>query len=101
MSTVRFRFFAVLALLLALGLSGLFANSASAHSIASVRPHNAPTTAAKPFAGSGNLTYHNGPVMRSNTTYAIYWIPSGYGVSSKYESTINGYFQNVAADSGK
>ena len=50
--------------------------------------------------GAGNVTYHGGPVMRTNTTYAIYWIPSGYSVSPKYESVINGYFQNVAAASG-
>lgn len=50
--------------------------------------------------GAGNVTYHGGPVMRTNTTYAIYWIPSGYAVSPKYESVINGYFKNVAAASG-
>jgi hypothetical protein len=53
-----------------------------------------------PFLGVGNLTYHGGPVMHTNTTYAIYWIPSGFSVSSPYESTINGFFQNVATASG-
>jgi hypothetical protein len=52
-------------------------------------------------AGVGNLSYHNGPVMHTNKTYAIYWVPAGYTVSANYESLINGYFQNVAADSGK
>src|SRR5947209_2665108 len=47
-----------------------------------------------------NLTYHGGPVMHTNTTYAIYWLPSGQTVSSKYESLITGFFQNVAAASG-
>jgi hypothetical protein len=47
-----------------------------------------------------NLTYHGGPVMHTNTTYAIYWVPSGQTVSSKYESLLTGYFQNVAAASG-
>jgi hypothetical protein len=57
--------------------------------------------AASHLAGSGgNLTYHNGPVMHANTVYAIYWVPSGYSVSSNYESLINGYFANVAHDSG-
>jgi hypothetical protein len=50
--------------------------------------------------GSGNLSYHGGPVMRTNTTYAIYWIPPGYSVSANYRSLINGFFQNVAAANG-
>lgn len=52
--------------------------------------------------GSGsNLSYHNGPVMRTNTVYAVYWIPAGYSVSSNYRTLIDGFFQNVAADNGK
>ncbi len=50
---------------------------------------------------TSNLSYHNGPVMRTNTVYAIYWIPSGFRVSANYQSLINGFFQNVAADNGK
>ena len=53
-----------------------------------------------PFA-PGLLTFHGGPVMHTNATYAIYWVPSGYSVSTNYESLINGFFQDVAADSGK
>jgi len=59
----------------------------------------APTT--DPLAASSNLTYHNGPVMHTNVTYAIYWVPAGYSVSANYVSVINAFFQNVAADSGK
>ena len=51
--------------------------------------------------GSGNLVYHGGPVQLTNTTYAIYWVPSGYSVSSNYSSVINQFFTDVAADSGK
>jgi hypothetical protein len=51
--------------------------------------------------GGGQLTYHGGSVMRTNRVYAIYWIPSGYTVSTAYQSTIDGYFTNVAADNGK
>jgi hypothetical protein len=51
--------------------------------------------------GSGLLSYHGGPVMRADTTYAIYWIPSGYSVSAGYESLIDGFFQNVASASGQ
>jgi hypothetical protein len=57
--------------------------------------------AAKRQASTNNLIYHTGPAMRTNVTYAIYWIPSGYSVSSGYVNLINGFFKNVAADSGK
>jgi hypothetical protein len=51
-------------------------------------------------AGSSNLAYHNGPVMRVNKTYAIYWVPSGFSVSPNYYSLNSGFLQNVAAASG-
>jgi hypothetical protein len=47
------------------------------------------------------LTYHGGPVMRVNTTYAIYWVPAGTTMVSGYQSTINQYFGDVSHDSGK
>jgi hypothetical protein len=49
----------------------------------------------------GNLAYHGGPVMHTNKVYAIYWVPAGYTVSSSYQSLINRFFTDVAADSGK
>ena len=52
-------------------------------------------------SGFGKLRYHNGAVMHTNRTYAIYWVPSGYSVSSDYESVINQFFTDVATDSGK
>src|SRR5438105_14339214 len=48
------------------------------------RPH-----AAAAVSGYGQLSYHGGPVMLTNKTYAIFWIPSGYSVSSLYVSLIN------------
>jgi hypothetical protein len=67
-------------------------------------------------AGPGNLVLNTQPctldnscwVMRTNTVYAIYWIPSDptacggspCRVSTNYESLINGYFTDVAAASG-
>lgn len=59
------------------------------------------TQTASPLARTNNLVYHNGPVMNTNSTYAIYWVPAGYTISSGYQSLINTFFQNVAADSGK
>jgi hypothetical protein len=56
--------------------------------------------AGTPFAAQGNLIYHGGPVMTTNTTYAIYWLPAGQTMSAGYQSIINGFFTNVAAASG-
>ena len=55
--------------------------------------------------GSGPLTYHDGPVMRSATVYTIYWIPSapvssvaptvsGTAVVGKKLKTTNGTWAN-------
>ena len=49
---------------------------------------------------SGRLIYHGGPVMRTNKTFAIYWVPSGRSMVSGYRSTIDRYLHDVAADSG-
>ena len=46
-----------------------------------------------------NLVYHGGPVMHTNTVYAI--LASSISVSTNYESLIDRYFQDEAADSGK
>jgi hypothetical protein len=51
--------------------------------------------------GAGNLKYHGGPVEHTNKVYAIYWVPSGFSISSDYSSVINQFFTDVAADSGK
>jgi hypothetical protein len=65
-----------------------------------VRVANAPA-ATRPVttAGANNLLYHGGAVMRTNTTYAVYWFPAGSTFNSTYQSTINGFLQNVAAAS--
>ncbi|HZT92322.1 MAG TPA: hypothetical protein VFA05_09820 [Gaiellaceae bacterium] len=64
-----------------------------------------PSVAASHNAGGGgsggNLVYHGGPVELTNKVYAIYWVPPGYSVSAKYESLINRFFGDVAADNGK
>jgi hypothetical protein len=51
--------------------------------------------AAGGLATGTNMSWHNGPVMHSNTTYLVFWgsMPTGY------ESTIIQYFKDVAADS--
>ena len=50
---------------------------------------------------SGPLIYHLGPVMHSNETFAIYWVPSGYTVDGTYKTAIDGYLTDVAAASGQ
>ncbi|HET8977937.1 MAG TPA: hypothetical protein VFN87_07250 [Solirubrobacteraceae bacterium] len=51
-------------------------------------------------SGGSNLSYHNGPVMHTNTVYAIYWEPPGFSAQTGYESLINRFFGDVAAASG-
>ncbi len=55
----------------------------------------------QPSNASGNLDYHGGPVMHTNKIFTIFWIPSGYSVSTGYVGLINGFFKNVAAASGQ
>jgi len=45
------------------------------------------------------LVYHGGPVMTTNKTYAIYWVPSTFSIAPGYDTTINQYFTDVAHDS--
>ncbi|MBV9682226.1 MAG: PKD domain-containing protein [Solirubrobacterales bacterium] len=48
-----------------------------------------------------NLPYGGGPVLHSNRTHAIFWEPSGSGLAfeSSYESLIETFLVDVAADS--
>jgi hypothetical protein len=47
------------------------------------------------------LEYHGGPVMTSNTNYALYWAPSGApAYPAGYEAGLNRYFEDLAHDSG-
>ena len=47
------------------------------------------------------LEYHGGPVMTSNTNYALYWDPAGApAYPAGYQTGINRYFEDVAHDSG-
>ncbi len=47
------------------------------------------------------VEYHGGPVMPSNTNYAIYWAPGGASqYQTGYTSGIDRYFEDLAHDSG-
>jgi hypothetical protein len=50
--------------------------------------------------GSGDLINHGGPVMTTNKTYSVFWVPSGQSVDAGYVSTINQFFKDVSHDSG-
>jgi hypothetical protein len=62
--------------------------------------HHKHKTATTTPAGAGRLVYHGGPVMNTNTTYAIYWQPAGSTMQSGYSTLIDQFFTDVAADSG-
>lgn len=81
------------------------------HAAATVNGLRPATAGARPAAASaGGVYLHKAPcspsgnspcwVMRTNTTYAIYWVPSGYSVDATYESAIDQFLSDVAAASG-
>jgi Bacterial Ig-like domain (group 3)/PKD domain len=104
------------------------AAAASAHA-APVRPHGPagvvpPHTAAfgpmtravargqfspVPPGGTATVSWHGGPVMHTTAVYTIFWQPASLpsGVSAfptgahGYQTTVNDYYTDVAADSGK
>ena len=48
-----------------------------------------------------NLDYNGGPVMASNTNYAVYWRPSSApAYPSDYQGGVNQYLTDLAHDSG-
>jgi IPT/TIG domain len=56
--------------------------------------------AGKP-AAKQQIGYHGGPIMPSNTNYALYWDPSGAPeYPAGYQSGIDRYFEDLAHDSG-
>jgi hypothetical protein len=47
------------------------------------------------------MEYHGGPIMPSNTNYALYWDPNGAPeYPAEYQSGIDRYFEDLAHDSG-
>lgn len=65
-----------------------------------VEPHSITPFSAEPTLP---LSYHGGPVMHSNKTYAIYWDPTQNPANQydgDWKGLINQYFQDVGAASG-
>ena len=102
---------AAVVLALAVVLVSVAAGSASANdpgpspkvgrALGLVAPRHA-NKQASGVSGWGKLRYHSGgSIMRTNKTYAIYWNPAGTTISANYQSLIDRYLGDVAADSGK
>lgn len=72
-------------------------NSPSSGGMGGVVP---PYGQARPTGFIANLTYHGGPVMHTNKTYTIFWVPAGYSMATSYRSGMNTFLKNVAADNG-
>jgi hypothetical protein len=93
---------AAASLLLMAGAGGALAddvpNPAAPHRILGMVPALGKAGAA---SGLGKLSYHGGPIMPTNKTYAIYWIPPGYSVSANYRTLNDRFLADVAADSGR
>jgi hypothetical protein len=80
----------------------VLAASAQAGNMRGVVPaHGHANNGARGAGSNNNLLYNGGPVMHTNKVYSIYWIPTGYSVQPGYQTTIDGFFRNVAADSNK
>ncbi len=50
--------------------------------------------------GGSELLYHGGPVMHSSAVYSIFWDPTESGFPAGYQTLIDRYLSDVAADSG-
>jgi IPT/TIG domain len=98
---------ACLAATLAIALLGLSAAGASAlivrlpgRTLSYLPSARANKNASSPKK-NGPVEYHGGPVMTSNTNYALYWDPSGPPeYPAGYQAGLNKYFEDLAHDSG-
>jgi hypothetical protein len=56
-----------------------------------------PSRALSTAGASSNLIYNGGPVLDTNTAYAIFWAPSNYPMAASYQSLIRRFYTDVAA----
>ena len=98
-------------MLVALLTAAILVTTASTASAVIVHLANGKTLSYQPLRGQGtvrpldaffsNLDYNGGPVMSSNTNYAVYWSPSGPSAyPSDYQPGVNKYLTDLAHDSG-
>ena len=102
------RFVSLLAVLFAIGAMASVADAAApspdrtaGREILGVVPVHG--QASRTTSAGSNLSWHGGPVVRGDRTYAIYWQPStAWYMSPTYSSLIDGFLGNVAsANAGK
>src|SRR6476646_8660396 len=107
----RARMHAAMAVLCVLAAGCALAVIAAPASAVIVTIGNNRTVSAEPLRGQphaqpfdaffSNLDYNGGPVMQSNTNYAVYWRPSGApAYPSDYQGGVNQFFEDLAHDSG-
>jgi len=76
------------------------ASRASAHPLAFVPLRNAKSSTSFDLAFN-NMDYNGGPVMPSNTDYAVLWSPAGLGAyPAPWVSGLQTFFTDLAHDSG-
>jgi IPT/TIG domain-containing protein len=86
------------------GASALVVQLPNGHRISLSPVRGGPRSSAAPAvpaAGTGKLEYHGGPIMPSNTNYALYWAPEGApAYPAEYKAGLNTFFADLAHDSG-
>src|SRR5258708_5279437 len=76
-------------------------NAVSRPSIASPLNRSSTRGAGKANSNAALLSHSPGPVMPSNTNYALYWDPAGApAYPAGYQAGINRFFEDLAHDSG-
>jgi hypothetical protein len=99
------------AMLLTCLAAAVLAIGASSASAVIVHLRSGPTISYQPLRGAAqplrfdslfsNLDYNGGPVMPSNSNYALYWQPAGApAYPADYQPGLNRYFTDLAHDSG-
>ena len=95
----RFRLTIVAATALGLCVCASSAAAATHGPIKGLVPARGSQAMPNPAAGTGQLIFHGGPVMDTNTVYAIFYdpAPSKYPITTSYGSLILRFFKDVSA----
>jgi IPT/TIG domain len=92
---------AAIAALGAASASALLVHLRNGHTLSFERLHGHVPGAALRTSSTAKLVYHGGPIMPSNTNYAVYWDPEGApAYPAEYESGLDLFFEDLAHDSG-
>jgi hypothetical protein len=88
-------------LVVAVAAALMLAPAAGARPVAGLTPDVAQARGHAAASRPGNLPYNGGPVLHANRTHAIFWQPSGSGLTFEagYIPLVEAFLANVAADS--